>query len=236
MKTLIIPESKINVYTIGEIIEKFPKALEKIREKRYEEIEPFEWSENLIEDVEGFLNKIGFGEVTTAYSCSHSQGDGFCFYHLKYNRIDLSQLLKFMTDVDMSIISEYFSTSDHETIREIFSIDLSEEILNKIQEEDEYGNVLVKITKTSNYTHENSTTFEKYSDLSDEIFRMVDDALDSVKTAYKQFCRFVHKKLHESLDYLQSDEGLKNYYSEISMFNEHGKEYPMDEIELYREA
>lgn len=233
-RTITIPEKKIEIYTIQEIHEKFPKVFETLKSRRYEELEPCDWSEHLIEMYTSIFDKMGFGEVHFEYSCLSCQGDGACFYHRHKSgeRIELSKLLESMNKIEEVAKSE-MGGDFLKSFVEIFQGDFPEDKIETLIEWENEGQILLKINKGHmNYTHSHTCDFEDDSRVDDEEFnKWMKDVVDTLKSVYHRFCSLLHKQLHDSLDACTDDNGIINHYEERSMFDANGKEYDLDELD-----
>lgn len=191
MKTIT---KTINVFSASELQNLHPQGFEKaLNAFRESEQQDYFWSECIIEDFKSILHVLGFSDPKIYFSGFWSQGDGACFIgKFKRETLEYGKVLnEYPNDKDVHVFAEYLNSLDE--------------------------NVICDISHHGRYYHENSTSFNLYSNDYDlDIDEMVD--YETFKEHCRDFMRHIYKTLeteyeslgdvHSFLDYALNNEVL----------------------------
>jgi len=128
-------------YTVYKLHELPPEARKKAIEKLHDINVDYYWSEVTQWNQKDYLGEHGFSDTEILFSGFWSQGDGACFT----GHMDSEGLLKFLTTTKQ--LNKY------------------KKLVRALKNGTLYVNI--KITHTNRYCHENSTTIDDYTEMSD---------------------------------------------------------------------
>jgi hypothetical protein len=158
-----------------------------------------DWAEHTIECFKELCNCMGLDIEKVYFSGFHSQGDGACFIgKYSYNKNSVSLLKTITKDETIIKIAKQLSYFQRKS----------------------FYSVHAKITHTGRYCHENSMSYDFYSDRTENIEEHL------FEKQFQSLAKWLYNKLDESYEYLISDEAvLETLIMENYEFSEDGSIY-----------
>ena len=193
-----------NLYTIGELKEKFPKVYASVIEKNRNFYTGDRWFDDVYTDVCTMLNSCGFQDVNIQFSGFWSQGDGASFTaRFDSETIDIDALKSYApNEVNYIRIAEFFK----------------EKCLP-------YGNVTFNLERTQyrHYVHANTITLESM-ECDPESDTVWDNLRGDFIMQARSIMREIYARLENEYTEITSDSAIEeSLESNECYFDENGR-------------